>query len=80
LAFTPDGRGLLASGGKLNAYGEIHYWDLAIGKVRGARTAPNQWMENVLVNSEDCRVATTPSSALRSSSAWAIGCTRRNGS
>jgi len=65
VAFTPDGRGLLASGGKLNTFGEIHHWDLASGQLRGAHKTPNQWMENVLVSPDGRRVATSSSSALR---------------
>jgi RNA polymerase sigma factor (sigma-70 family) len=65
LAFTPDGRGLVASGGKLNHFGEILYWDVATGGMRGVHKTPNQWMENVLVSPDGRRIASTSSSALR---------------
>ena len=36
VAFMRDGRGLIAAGGKQDAYGEVDYWDLASGQLRSA--------------------------------------------
>jgi RNA polymerase sigma factor (sigma-70 family) len=58
LAFTPDGRGLLAAGGTLSAYGEVDFWDLSTGTLLGSRKTPSQWMENVAISPDGRHVAT----------------------
>ncbi|MCI0684301.1 MAG: sigma-70 family RNA polymerase sigma factor [Gemmataceae bacterium] len=53
VAFTRDGRGLIAAGGKLGNWGEISHWDLPTGQLRAShRTATKQWFENVAVGSD----------------------------
>ena len=64
VAFTRDGLGLLAAGGKINAFGEILYWDLVSGQLRGTHRSPAQWMENVTVSPDGRRVVTAATNRL----------------
>jgi RNA polymerase sigma factor (sigma-70 family) len=57
VAFTRDGRGLVAAGGKHKAYGEINYWDLITGQLRATHKTPApQWMETAGVSADGRRV------------------------
>lgn len=56
LVFTRDGRGLLAAGGRLKAFGEIAYWDLAAGRLRASHRTPGQWIANLAVSVDGKRV------------------------
>jgi WD40 repeat protein len=62
VAFTPDGRGLVAVGGKQGAFGEITFWELPTGRLRGNYKTPTQFLGNVAV-SRDSRRAVAASTA-----------------
>ncbi len=59
LAFTPDGRGLVAAGGKPGATGSIHCLNLANGQLRATHKTPSKWFENVAVSPTGKRMIST---------------------
>ncbi len=62
VSFTRDGRGLVAAGGQLNEFGEISYYDLASGQLRGTQKTPRQWLEGATLSVDGRRVL-SPSAA-----------------
>lgn len=56
VAFTPDGRGLVAVGGKQNTLREISYWDLTTGQLRSNNQMPRQWLVGLAITPDGKRV------------------------
>ncbi len=64
VAFTPDGQGAVAAGGILNQLGEVSYWDLRDGRLRGNIKVGKQWFDNVAVSPDGKQVVGASASGL----------------
>ncbi len=74
VAFTPDGRGVVAAGGTSSSHGEINYWDLESGEHRASKRTPTNWIDAVAVSPDGLKVASASVTGLHF---WNLSWTHR---
>jgi RNA polymerase sigma factor (sigma-70 family) len=66
LAFARGAPGLVAVGGQMGAFGELHYWDLNTGQLRVTHKTPAQVLQNVALSPDGKRVVAVSTKVLSS--------------